>query len=91
MFAEVLKELDTEQSRIIVRTELRKFQKPSTIIQGLRNNREELERLTRELKRRLATGGTVKDGIIILQGDHRDKIRKILVEMGYSADHIEIQ
>ncbi len=91
MFAEVLKELDTEQTHIIVRKEFRKFQKPSTIIQGLKNNKEELERITHELKRKLAAGGTVKDGVIIIQGDHRDKIKQILTSLGYSSNNIEVQ
>jgi len=86
-----LKELDTEQSHIVVRKEFRKFQKPSTVIQGLKNDKEQLERLTQELKRKLAAGGTVKEGVIIIQGDHRDRIKQILISLGYSPNNIEVQ
>lgn len=91
LFTEVLKELDTQESRIIVRMELRKFQKPTTLIQGLKGSKADLEKLTHDLKRKLATGGTLKDGLILLQGDHRERIKEILVGMGYSPEHIEVQ
>jgi len=38
----------------------------------------DLESLARELKRRLGAGGTVKDGVIILQGRHRVRVEKLL-------------
>ena len=42
------------------------------------------------MKRSLATGGTVKGGIMILQGDHRESAAKMLVQHGFSESSIEI-
>jgi translation initiation factor 1 len=90
-FGDVLRDLDREEVRIVIREELRRFRKPTTLIQGLPNKKGELERITHELKKKLATGGTFKDGIIILQGDKREGARDTLVKLGYSAEQIEVQ
>jgi len=45
----------------------------------------------KKLKSRLACGGTYKDGKIELQGDHKDKVKKILEESGFSAAQIEVE
>lgn len=90
-FGEVLKELDRDQVRIIIREETRRFRKPTTLISGLPTERGELERVAHELKKHLATGGTAKGGQVILQGDHREAAKSLLVKMGYPAENIEVQ
>lgn len=90
-FGDILKDLDREESRIVVRLELRKFRKPVTVIEGLPKTGAELEEIGRKLKRSLATGGTAKDGLILLQGDHREKAHEELVKFGYSDSNIEVQ
>ncbi|MCL4518622.1 MAG: hypothetical protein M1587_05420, partial [Thaumarchaeota archaeon] len=54
----VLNELDREQVRIVIREETRRFKKPTTLIERLPKQKKELRRITRELKKNLATGGT---------------------------------
>lgn len=56
-----------------------------TVVRGLSLNLEQLEQLATTLKRRCASGGTVRDGVIEIQGEHRDKVCGILKEMGYDA------
>jgi translation initiation factor 1 len=90
-FDELLDELDKDQTRIIIRAETRRFSKPTTIIKGLTVERGELERVARELKKSLATGGSAKEGMIILQGDHRESVKELLVKLGYSSSNIEVQ
>ena len=90
-FEEVIRGLDKEQLRIIIRVETRRFRKPTTLINGLGAQKNELDRVSHNLKKKLATGGTAKDGIIILQGDHREAAKAELVKMGYPDSNIEVQ
>ena len=87
----VLDELDREQVRIVIREETRRFKKPTTLIEGLPKQKKELQRITHELKKKLATGGTFKDNVVILQGDKREEARDVLIKLGYSAEQIEVQ
>ena len=59
--------------------------KQVTLVAGFDGEAEELEDLARRLKTRLGTGGSVKDGAIVIQGDVRDKVVAILGEMGHQA------
>ena len=90
-FKEVIQELEKEESRIVIRLELRKFRKPTTVIEGLSKDENKLRDIAHKLKHALATGGTGKDGIVLLQGDHRERAKEELVKMGYSESRIEVQ
>jgi translation initiation factor 1 len=90
-FNDYLEDLDRDQVRIIIRVETRRFRKPTTLISGLPNERGELQKVSRELKKKLAAGGSAKDGLVMLQGDHREAAKENLVRLGYSADNIEVQ
>jgi translation initiation factor 1 len=54
-----------------------------TIISDLPLNEQGLTEVAAKLKQRLGTGGTVKDGRIEIQGDHRDRIVAELEGLGY--------
>ena len=54
-----------------------------TILTGLPVSGRELEALARELKALCGAGGTVRDGIIEIQGDHRDRLVRALEERGW--------
>lgn len=54
-----------------------------TLVRGFVGRSEDLEALARLLKTRCGVGGSVKDGEVIIQGDHRDRIVEILVGSGY--------
>ncbi|MFC6268784.1 translation initiation factor [Frigoriflavimonas asaccharolytica] len=62
--------------------------KPVTIIEGFEGNAEELKSISKKIKIKLGIGGSEKDGIIIIQGDNRDKIMLILKEMGYKTKRV---
>ena len=67
-------EIDKETQKIkisVVRTRFKKF---LTTISGL-DEKEKLKELEKTLKRKLACGGTVKDGVIVLQGNHSKKVK----------------
>jgi len=50
-----------------------------------------LQNVAQKLKTFCACGGTSKNGQIMLQGDHRDRIREFLIKMGYPTENIEVQ
>lgn len=56
-----------------------------TTINGLSLPENELKILLKQLKRNCSTGGTAKNGVIEIQGDHRDRVRDILSDAGYQV------
>ncbi|MCC6030317.1 MAG: stress response translation initiation inhibitor YciH [Desulfurococcales archaeon] len=85
---EICKQLVAEQQIIKIRLEKRKFNKEVTIIEGL-DGYDDLRKIASMLKSKLATGGTAKDGRIELQGDHRYKVKQILInDLGIPSENI---
>lgn len=82
--------LDKQQvQKIKVYTTRKKFRKLVTIVEGIEKHR--LNGATKELKQKLACGGSAKEGLIILQGNHKRKILGILKSMGYPEESIEVR
>ncbi len=79
-----------ESQKIKVRSVARRFNKVVTIVSGF-DSEEEAKRLGKELKRKLACGGTAKGKEIILQGKHVDSVKSILVKEGYKEELIDAQ
>jgi translation initiation factor 1 len=79
-----------EQQRVKVRLETRKWGKSLTIVEGVDARSVDLGQLASKLKAVCACGGTVKDSVVLLQGDHRDKVRRLLVDYGFPASSIEV-
>lgn len=75
-------------SKIRVYTTKKKFKKLVTIVEGV--DAAQLDQTARELKHKLACGGTSKEGVIILQGDHKRRAADVLKQLGYLAESIEI-
>jgi len=59
-----------------------------TIISGFIGKEDDIEKLSRELKSKCGVGGSVKDGLIIIQGDHRDRIVSILTAAGFKSKKV---
>ena len=59
--------------------------KTVTTVSGFEINADELKNLATQLKRHCGTGGSVKDGVIIIQGDHRDTLVNELKKRGFKA------
>ena len=59
--------------------------KTVTILSGFQLNEGELKNLATQLKRRCGTGGSVKDGVVIIQGDHRETLIAELKSRGFKA------
>ena len=73
-----LKELDKDAQDILVYQDVKKFNKPVTVIQGLKDIGM-ASLILKDLKKNLGTGGTYKDGLIILQGNHQQDVKKYLI------------
>ncbi|ADG91439.1 translation initiation factor 1 (eIF-1/SUI1) [Thermosphaera aggregans DSM 11486] len=88
---ELCEQLSIEQQVIKIRLDERKFGKEVTIIEGLPDDKNLLKQIAKTLKTKLATGGTFKEGRIELQGDHRHKVKQILIdEFGFQPENILI-
>lgn len=83
MFEEIAK----SEQHITVRTETRRYGKKITLVEGF-DKHVDVKAIGKKLKEELACGGTTKDGTIELQGDHKKKIKSILVKLGFQEDSI---
>lgn len=87
-------ETQTEPHKLYVQKEpmICKFEKrngkPTTIISGYEGTDEDFKMLAKEIKSKLAVGGSFKDNEIIIQGDYRDKIMKILQDKGFKTKRV---
>lgn len=59
--------------------------KQVTVVEGFKGSSDDLNALGRSVKVKLGVGGSVKDGVIVVQGDFRDRVCSILSAMGYNA------
>ncbi len=57
--------------------------KVATLVRGFVGRNDDLQELARLLKTRCGVGGAAKEGEIIIQGDHRDRVIDILTRSGY--------
>lgn len=78
-----------ESQKIIVGIEKRKFGKIETTIDGIDDKEIDIKDLARQLKNKFACGGTIKNGKIELQGDHKQKVRDFLIQIGFAPSTIE--
>lgn len=87
----VCEEMSKEQQRIRIRIENKRWGKKYTIIDGIDSKDMKLNKLASQLKTKCACGGTAKNEQIMLQGDHRQVVREVLIDLGFPEENIEIQ
>jgi len=69
---------------ILIRREVKgRTGKTVTAVSGFDLDDQALKSLAKDLKRHCGTGGSVKEGMIVIQGDHRDTIKSLLDGQGY--------
>ena len=91
--SEILRELDKETTRIVISKQIRgKYRKISTVVIGIANRLKdsEITTITSELKSKIGTGGTYKEGQILLHGDHREIVKQLLIKKVFNEDSIEV-
>lgn len=82
----ICKEIAKEQQIVKVFTLKKKYGKIITVVEGLNAKEVDLKALSKELKTKFACGGTIKGGVIELQGNQKAVTQKTLREMGYSLE-----
>ena len=79
-----------EQQKVLIRTERKRYGRIMTIVEGIDSKTVDLKDLGKQMKQKLACGGTIKKGAIELQGDHRQRVKEILSKMGFSKENVEV-
>ena len=83
---ETVETLPPDKQKLIVRLDKKgRAGKQMTAVEGFIGEEEDLQSLAKFLKTKCGVGGTAKEGIILIQGDLRDKITEILNKEGYRA------
>lgn len=80
-----------ESQKIVVQNEKKRFGKVYTTVSGIDNKEVDLKQVGKKLKSAFACGGTTKNNRIELQGDHKQKVKKILIELGFAPETIEVR
>lgn len=74
-----------QQTVYLHRESNRRGGKAVTLVKKLVLSENDLKTLAKKLKQDCGTGGTIKDGVIEIQGEHREKIAEVLRKMGYKV------
>ncbi len=82
----ICEEIAREQQLIRIFNDKRRYGKTVTVVEGIDAGDIDMEELARKLKTKCASGGTVKDGKIELQGEHKKKVQLALEEMGFEVE-----
>ena len=85
--AGVFEEIAKSDQKITVSTVARRYGKITTLVSGF-DKSVDIKSISKHLKEKLACGGTVKDCIVELQGNHKKQVKPILVKLGFAEESI---
>ena len=77
--------LDPSKQNLKIWLDRLKGGRVATVVRGFVGSSDDLGELGKELKKSCGVGGTAKDGEIIIQGDHRDRVVELLTKAGYKC------
>ncbi|MBS3089433.1 stress response translation initiation inhibitor YciH [Candidatus Pacearchaeota archaeon] len=83
----VFDEIAKHGQKITVSTVARRYGKITTLVSGF-DSTFDIKGTAKQLKEKLACGGTVKDGVIELQGNHKKQVKPILIKLGFPEESI---
>jgi translation initiation factor 1 len=84
----VCEQIVKSSQKIKVTTDRKRYGKIVTVVTGFESGID-VKKIAKALKNELACGGTYKDNIIELQGNHTKKIKEILVTLGFNKESID--
>ena len=84
---DVFEEIAKSEQNIKVSILTRRYGKKITLVEGF-DKHLDVKAIAKRLKEELACGGTVKGGAVELQGDHKSKVKAILVKLGFPENTI---
>ncbi len=84
---DVFEEIAKSEQQIKVTTQTRRYGKKITLVEGF-DRHVDIKATAKSLKEELACGGTVKNGVIELQGDHRKKVKPVLIKLGFPEESV---
>ncbi len=87
----VCESIAKESQKIEVVIEKKKFGKVYTVIKGIDDKNIDTKSLLKRLKSKFACGGTDKAGNIELQGNHKLKVKEVLIESGFAPESIMVR
>jgi len=84
----VCEQIEKSSQKIKITTDRKRYGKIVTVVTGFEGGID-VKQIAKDLKNKLACGGTYKKNTIELQGDHRKKIKEELVKLGFDIGSIE--
>lgn len=84
----VCEQIVKSSQKIKISTDKKRYGKIVTLVTGF-DTGIDIKSVAKSLKNELACGGTYKNGVIELQGDHTKKIKEILVSLGFDKESID--
>lgn len=84
----VCEQIGKSSQRIKVTTDKKRYGKLVTVVSGF-DSGVDGKKIAKALKNELACGGTFKNEMIELQGDHKQKVKPLLVKLGFDAESID--
>ncbi len=84
----VCEQIVKSSQRIKITTDKKRYGKIVTVVSGF-DSGIDVKKIAKSLKNELACGGTSKDNVIELQGDHTRRIKPLLVKLGFDEESID--
>jgi translation initiation factor 1 len=84
----VCEQIVKSSQKIKITTDKKRYGKIVTVVTGFGSGIN-IKQITKDLKNGLACGGTYKEDKIELQGDHKKKVKEMLVKLGFDENSIE--
>ena len=78
-----------EEEKIKVSLIKKRYGKSVTILEGISKD-VDVKNVLKQLKTKLACGGTYKNKTVELQGDHKNRVKELLVKLGFPSEKIDV-